>query len=229
MVIKMPFGHAYPAALPMFPLGTVLLPGMLLPLHVFEDRYRKLLRDRAGRTPPFGVVLIERGVEVGDKPESFRVGTAVSVAQLRPYPDGRADLVVRGERRFQILTSDWNAGYLTASVAWLDEPAGNSAQAFDAMGRVEEEFRSFLAAMRQATGTPMPMSRLPRDPAALSYAVAAQLPLGNGDRQRLLELETAAERLSALARILHRERRLLVETGAGAGMPQPVPHRFSPN
>jgi Lon protease-like protein len=89
--------------LPLFPLGTVLFPGMLLPLHVFEERYRTLMRDQQGRDPIFGVVLTSQGREVADTPEIHRVGTAASLVAAGRYPDGRYDLVVRGGRGFGCL------------------------------------------------------------------------------------------------------------------------------
>src|SRR5262245_23460490 len=88
-------------SLPVFPLGTVLFPGMVLPLHIFEDRYRRLMRDRQGAEPIFGVALTSRGQEVGDEAEIHRVGTAASLVGAGRYPDGRWDVVVQGGRRFR--------------------------------------------------------------------------------------------------------------------------------
>ena len=96
--------------LPLFPLGTVLFPGMLLPLHLFEERYRCLMRDRQGADPIFGVVLTRHGREVGDRPEIHAVGTAASLLGAGRYPDGRYDVVVRGTRRFRVEAGDWERG-----------------------------------------------------------------------------------------------------------------------
>ena len=94
-----------PEALPLFPLNTVLFPDMLLPLHIFEERYRRMLRERLEADPVFGVIHIARGVEVasGDRtPELSAIGTASTLVASGEYPDGRWDIVVRGTRRFRM-------------------------------------------------------------------------------------------------------------------------------
>ena len=107
--------------LPVFPLGLVLFPGMLLPLHLFEERYLRLMEERRGVDPIFGVVLTKQGGEVGDQPEIHHIGTAARLLGAGRYPDGRYDIIVRGGRRFRVDGGDWTAGYFTASVTWLDE------------------------------------------------------------------------------------------------------------
>src|SRR5215204_4326060 len=99
------------AVLPMFPLGSVLLPGAVLPLHVFEDRYRELVRDcLAAPEHEFGVTMIERGSEVGGGDQRSNVGTVARMAQVAELADGRYALVCIGTRRIRV-------------VAWLpDDP-----------------------------------------------------------------------------------------------------------
>src|SRR5262249_59581225 len=93
------------ARLPMFPLGTVLLPGAVLPLHVFEPRYRTLLADCLAGEPEFGVVLIERGHEVGGGDVRRSVGTVARILEVATMPDGRAAVVTVGTRR--ITVNEW--------------------------------------------------------------------------------------------------------------------------
>ena len=93
--------------IPLFPLGTVLVPGLLLPLHVFEPRYRRLVHDLQGREPDhraFGVVAIREGHEVGERGVKalHDVGTLAMVRDVHPYPDGRFDLRTNGDARFRI-------------------------------------------------------------------------------------------------------------------------------
>jgi Lon protease-like protein len=130
-------------ALALFPLGTTLLPGQLLPLHVFEPRYRDLVRDlvqgsfdpstgRPGRRGPrFGVVTIRVGWEVGAAtvPDLHAVGCAAEVLEVQHHSDGTSDLVAVGRERFRLLGLDATAGtsYLTGSVRWLEEPPGSAA------------------------------------------------------------------------------------------------------
>ncbi len=89
--------------LPMFPLGSVLVPHALLPLHVFEPRYRVLLFDCLGGDREFGVVLIERGSEVGGGDQRFDVATVARIAQAREFPDGRWFVLAVGSRRVDVV------------------------------------------------------------------------------------------------------------------------------
>ena len=204
--------------LPLFPLGTVLFPGMLLPLHVFEERYRAMMRDRQESDPIFGVVLTRQGREVADTPEIYRIGTAATLVAAGRYPDGRYDLVVRGGGRFRVLAEDWGASYLVAEVEWLGEPAGASPESDELAGLLSEVtrlFERFLDAFELATSTDLPREDLPTGPNDLAYALCARLPLDTWERQRLLEATSDRDRLVDLATILRRERDLLVTTGVG--------------
>ena len=111
--------ESMPERIPLFPLGVVLFPGMLLPLHLFEERYRRLMQVHQGNDPIFGVVLTRQGREVGDQPQVHEVGTAATLVAAGRYPDGRYDIVVRGGRRFRVEEGDWASSYLTASVSWF--------------------------------------------------------------------------------------------------------------
>ena len=89
--------------LPLFPLNTVLCPGIALPLHIFEDRYRALVRHCIDTTSPFGIVLIREGREVGTGAIAFTgIGTIAEIRDAGKYEDGRFDLLVVGTRRFEI-------------------------------------------------------------------------------------------------------------------------------
>jgi uncharacterized protein len=218
-----------PVDLPLFPLGTVLFPGMPLPLHLFEPRYRRLMREHHLADPVFGVVLTRRGREVADQPETHEVGTAAGLVGLRRYPDDRFDVVVRGGRRFRVLGGDWEREYLTGRIEWLEEPIGDDAAAPDLLRRAVGEYRAFVAQLARAVGAEVPEEHFGADPVAAAYALAARLPLNTWERQRLLELPTATARLNAVADLLARERRLVAEAGAG-GMALDHPFgRFSPN
>jgi ATP-dependent Lon protease len=120
-----------PETLPLFPLGTVLFPGVLLPLHIFEERYRQLVRvlvtHAEGVPREFGVVAIRQGWEVGaDAVDALHeVGCCAELRQVTRHPDGRYDIVTVGTRRFQLLGVDSSSHpYLVGTVDWLaaDEP-----------------------------------------------------------------------------------------------------------
>jgi uncharacterized protein len=145
----------------LFPLGTTLLPGQLLPLHVFEPRYRELVRDlvqgsfdpgtgRPGRRGPrFGVVAIRVGSEVGETtmPDLHAVGCAAEVLEVQHHSDGTSELVAVGRERFELLGLDPTAGtsYLTGRVRWLEEPPGSAAPGLAADVRaLFDQYRSIV-------------------------------------------------------------------------------------
>jgi uncharacterized protein len=122
-------GTGRSAQLPLFPLGTVLTPGMPLSLHIFEPRYRQLIADllneRDPQAPEFGVVALRGGWEVGTLQDLYEVGTTARVTDVLPLPDGRCDLSAIGERRFVVEQLDTAVRpYLMATVRWLGEPDG---------------------------------------------------------------------------------------------------------
>ncbi len=223
-----------PASLPLFPLGAVLFPGMLMPLHVFEERYRRLLAERDGADPIFGVVLTSLGREVGDRPEIHTVGAAATLVAAGRYPDGRSDIIVRGGRRFRVRpeSQDWSSEFLVAEIDWLTEHPGASPEddeLDDLAARAAAQFERFIIAFEQATGANLPREPLPASPAALAWAICARVPLDTWERQRLLERPTTRELLVDLAAILRRERDLLVTTGVGGAAVARPGGGFTPN
>ncbi|MFI6757783.1 LON peptidase substrate-binding domain-containing protein [Micromonospora sp. NPDC050417] len=214
------------ARLPVFPLGTVLFPGLVLPLHIFEERYRELVRHLIGLpdgTPrEFGVVAIRSGWETrpvagqggpGGAVTLHEVGCTAEVRQVTELPDGRFDLVTVGRRRFRINEVDESAApYLTAEVEWLPEPEGQEAAADLLAPRVLAVFRQYLSVVRAESEEIS--EQLPDDPTVLSHLVAATASLTVADRQRLLATPDTAGRLRAELRLLSREAALLRQVRA---------------
>ena len=203
-------------ALPLFPLGhTVLFPGVVLPLHVFEERYRELVRTLVAQEDPgprrFGVVAIRQGWEVGaDAVEALHgVGCAAELRRVSRYPDGRFDIVAVGSDRFRLLGVDRTTRpYLVGAVEWLpgDPPPGAEAAALArAVGTLFGEYASATAILRRTDAGPAPLPELPDDPAELSHLVASSAVLTLEDRQALLEAPTVPARLRAELRLLKRE------------------------
>ncbi len=200
--------------LPLFPLDGVLFPEMLMPLHIFEPRYRVLVKRSLDRAQPFGIVLIRSGAEVGGA-EPHTVGTSAEIVGHQPLPDGRSFIVVRGGRRFAIERVDAHvAPYLVGDVRYLDEDEGTDAAdtARVAADRFSEYLHSILAA------TDEPRSEAPDlasvgsgSPREIAYRIAAGLAIDAAERQRLLEAPTTGQRLAAELRLLERENALLKE------------------
>jgi Lon protease-like protein len=209
----------------LFPLSHVLLPGMPLPLHVFEQRYRELLADLTG-TPGgarFGVVALRSGSEVNqphtsaEPPDVAEIGTLAEILELEPRADGTSDLLSVGSRRFRIgsLVAEGKP-YLRAEVSYLDEPDGELDSSLEDLVReLMDVYDSMLFRLAgRATG-----SELPDDANQLSYQIGARLPLPPHERQLLLNDATTAERLARLARLLRREIGLLQRTRSIAVSP----------
>jgi Lon protease-like protein len=200
----------------MFPLGTVLFPSLLLPLHVFEPRYRQLLADcldpDAGQGE-FGVVLIERGSEVGGGDVRTTVGTMAQIMEARQLGDGRYAVAAVGTRRVRIERWLEDDPYPRAELAdWPDADAddarGTGAVVVDAalVDRVIATLRRVLG-LRAELGEPAAPAtvELADDPVLASYQAAALAPFGPADHQRLLEVPGAADRLARLDELLTEE------------------------
>jgi Lon protease-like protein len=206
------------ATLPLFPLTTVLFPGLVLPLHVFEDRYRSLVRSLLQRPTPaerlFGVVAIRHGWEVGENSASvtlYDVGCTAEIREVKQRPDGSFDIVTVGRRRYAI-SEVLSAGtpYLQAAVDFLPERPGPPGDADSIGPRVLSTFRAYLRVLRQDAAD----EQLPEDPLVLSHVVAATASLRTEDRQALLAAPDTASRLREELRLLHREIGLLSKVRA---------------
>ena len=199
--------------IPLFPLGAVLFPGALMPLHIFEPRYRLLVRRCIERQRPFGIVLIRSGSEVGAGAEPYEVGTEAKIVAESPLPDGRSYIVTRGERRFVVesLIADAEP-YLMGKVRFLDEADGD--QAVDRAGVAREALGAYLLAVVAVTEDARGERALVNDlrnapPCDLAYRIAGSLAVDAPQQQALLELDTASARLEEETRILNRETELL--------------------
>jgi Lon protease-like protein len=201
--------------LPIFPLNTVLFPGVRVPLHVFEDRYRALVHhlltisDKSMRL--FGVVAIREGYEVGQHgvQSVHRVGCVVQMTSVEPYEDGRFDIEVLGRHRMRLESLDTSEEYLVGGVEAMQERTRKGTDATHEAGRtraVFEEYRRRLSTMR---GGEVLDGDLPRDPEYLSYSLAATCLLTLRERQDLLEAESALERLVMLRHALREEMRAM--------------------
>jgi Lon protease-like protein len=199
--------------LPLFPLGTVLYPGLLLPLHIFEERYRQLVRDLLEGPEPqrFGVIAIRKGRETGVDGVSglYEIGCTATLRQVTELKDGRFDLVTVGTQRFRLGQLDDSQPYLRGEVDLLAEDTGDEMAAGLAAQAVQRAFRSYLDALARRGVTQVSLPDLPDEPAALSYLVAATMIVDLSDRQALLAEPDAASRLTAERALLSRETTML--------------------
>ena len=188
--------------LPLFPLNVVLFPGMLLPLHIFEERYTAMIGDCIERDEPFGVILIREGPEVGGAAEPFNIGTSAPITTVDRREEGRMNLLTKGELRFETASITQQVPHMVGQVRYLEEQPGEDQPAL--MAEVGEQYTAFLRNLSSLTGGWTANAEIPQDAVAVAYGVASTLDLPRPIRQELLELATAAQRLERLLPLLKR-------------------------
>jgi Lon protease-like protein len=196
----------------MFPLGSVLVPHAIVSLHVFEPRYRVLMFDCTRGEPEFGVVLIERGFEVGGEEQRFQVATVARIVEAAELPDGRWFLTAVGTRRIRVLEWLPDDPYPVATVADLVEPAW-SAEADQALVDAQPAVRRALALASELMAEPAIFpARQPSDDAQVAaWQLVARAPIGSLDRLRLLEIDDPVARLRRLAVLADEQAAMLAQ------------------
>jgi uncharacterized protein len=203
--------------LPLFPLSTVLFPGMRLPLHIFEERYRLLVAHLQAQPEPqrFGVIAIRKGREAGAEGITalYEVGCVAAVRQITPHADGRFDLATVGTERFRLTRVDDSLPYFQGEIEPLKDesaPGTGEAEAF-AVSRVQAGFRAYLSALADRGGV-ISVADLPDEPLLLSYVVGAAMIIDLPERQSLLAAPAALDRLRLERSLLVREAGMLRAT-----------------
>jgi uncharacterized protein len=220
--------------MPLFPLGTVLFPGLVLPLHIFEERYRQLVGDLLAGPEPrqrqFGVIAIRKGRETGVDGISalYEIGCTTTVSQVAEYEDGRFDLVTAGTERFRLISLDNSRPYLQGEVELLSEDTGEEAAAAVAADAVQRAFRDYVGALAARQAEQLAMPELPDEPLPLSYLVAALMIIDLPDQQTLLAAPDARRRLDAERALLAKETAML-RTFTSAPAPGLRYSRWNPN
>jgi Lon protease-like protein len=199
--------------LPLFPLNVVLFPGMRLPLHIFEERYKAMIGDCVRRETPFGVVLIKEGPEVGGPAEPHRMGTAARVTQVQELQEGRLNILTRGERRFEVIEVVQQVPHLVGLVRYVAEETGEIAP--DLLTGITQEYAAFLRHLSTLAGGWNAPVNITEDPLQLSFdavtTLTSSIELPQGLRQELLETPHAQARLDKLLPLLKRANELILE------------------
>lgn len=198
---------------PVFPLSHVVFPGVNVPLHVFEERYRTLVEDMMAISDPaerlFGTVAIREGFEVGDRHTQslYRVGTMLQVTEAVHNADGSWEILAVGRSRFQVDDMLPDAGsYPRAHVTPIAESADPVSE--EQTIRARAVFESFREAVAELRDDPF-SGTLPRDPEYLSWTLSAIAPLPLAEKQSLLAASGAAERLESVTSMLREELRAM--------------------
>ena len=202
--------------LPLFPLGAVLYPGMLLPLHIFEERYRQLVRDLLDGPEPrrFGVIAIRKGRETGiDGVHSlYEVGCAAALRRVDRHEDGRFNIVTVGSQRFRLRGLDDTRPYLQGEVEMLAEEPVDPVSAETAVRGAQAAFREYLDALTEWGGAVVRLEELPDEPTLLSFIIAAAMVIDLPERQALLAESDTLRRLARQRALLSRETAMLRTT-----------------
>lgn len=193
--------------LPLFPLNTVLFPGIPLRLHIFEERYKKMMERLVELREPFGVVLIHQGQEAhGPLPDPYRVGCTARIMIYRSLPQGHYNLASIGEERFRILKIDrFSEPYLVGSVEKYpliveDEQVLSRAQA-----RLLPWLERYFFAMAGAKQGRVSLRQLPNEPLPMAYLAAGLVNIPLEEKQELWSVESALEFIKGVTRIYRRE------------------------
>jgi len=197
--------------LPLFPLRTVLFPGAPLRLHIFEDRYKRMINTCLENSQPFGVVLIRRGVEaLGPLAEPFPIGCSARIIQVQKLEGGRMNILANGEERFRIVSLDKaSLPYLVGSVEAIplnvEDPAALLKE-----GRFLRRLVDWYLRMISETGSvPFGKEDLPKDPVPLAYYAAAFVQIPAVQKQQLLSIHDGLELLTEVRKLYRREIALL--------------------
>jgi uncharacterized protein len=186
--------------MPMFPLSTVVFPHVLLPLHVFEDRYRSMLKECLEDDRRFGVVLISRGSEVGGGDERTSVGTVCRIHEASWLSDGRAAVIARGTDRLRVVEWLEDDPFPRAVVETLQESSSHS-DVGEALGIATASVRRARALLSELRDVPLPAEDLPSDALLASWSLCEQAPIATLDRQRLIECDDLQMRLMLVAQL----------------------------
>ncbi len=195
--------------MPLFPLNVVLFPGMALPLHIFEPRYREMINRCLDEDLAFGVVLIKEGREVGGEAVPHRVGTAARIVKVDRQQDGRMNIQVVGTRRFRIEELNRDLPYLSGRVRHFPVTDGDTKQAVDRAHNVRPKITRYVELLTKATGIQLKLDRLPEDATSLAFLTAITLQVRPEDKHRMLATPGVPQLLELGNYYLGRELQLL--------------------
>jgi Lon protease-like protein len=201
--------------LPLFPLQTVLFPGMPLRLHIFEPRYRLMIRHCLQRDSTFGVALIAHGSEAnGPLPTPHHIGCVAKISYLEPLGNGRSNLLAIGGDRIQIGQIDRGGPYLTGQVRSLELQSESLHQLDEDNQRLRSQFCRYLSLLAELGVWRETDVNLPDEPLALVYAVSAVLQVPKDEKQQLLGVNSASALFEEVGLLIRREMALLQSLGA---------------
>jgi len=216
-------------SLPLFPLNTVLFPGMTLSLHIFEPRYRVMIKRCLKLNRPFGVVLIREGNEVGGSAVPHDIGTSAYITHAQPLDNGRINIQTVGYKRFRLVTIEQDKPFLVGRVADYPLEGLNAPEVAPLADALRRSVRVYVDTLADMTAQEIPLGPLPEDARELAYLLGMTLPLSLAEKQSLLATRDLTSMLRSEQRLLRRELMMLKQLirHQEQGWQPDVP--FSPN
>jgi uncharacterized protein len=210
--------------LPLFPLNTVLFPGMPLNLHIFEPRYQEMIRWCLDMDQPFGVTLIRQGVEaLGPLAEPHEIGTTARIIEVEHLSEGRMNIVALGETRFRIVRLKHDLPYLLGEVEMYPLEDLSDRDFTRSMMELRPWVQRYMEILTRIREINLDTDQLPSDPVVLAYLAAVLLQVPAHQKQGLLASESARDLVSGMQTLYKREvalmRSIVTETEAGSGPP----------
>jgi hypothetical protein len=214
--------------LPLFPLHAVLFPGMPLPLHVFEGRYRQMMHMVLEQDKQFGVVLIREGKEVGGPAVPYRWGTVARITALQNLPDGTMNLWTVGEQRFRIVKMVQQEPFLLARVMLLPDVCDSCEhRVLPIVHHATDRLEQYVRLLFSPEGGKHFVVELPNNPRVLANTIGAILQVPLVQKQKLLEIDDVVQRLEAGLALLEQEIEKLLLKAAEQSARRTV-HPFRP-
>jgi Lon protease-like protein len=192
--------------LPLFPLHTVLFPGMPLPLHIFEERYKQMIQLCMEEDELFGVVLIRHGSEaLGPLAEPHSIGCTARIVDVQTLAEGRMNITTIGEHRFRILSLDYDSHYLIGEVEFYPMASTLSDQLTPAARRLAPKVKQYMRLLSEIDGIDLDPDHIPEDPPELAHLGAILLQMPPEKKQELLKSASALDMLNLGNQIYDRE------------------------
>jgi len=194
--------------LPLFPLNTVLFPGMALPLHIFEERYLWMVNECLEGNRQFGVVMATPAAD-GEGTTAYSVGTSALITQVERHEDGRMDIVTAGLERFHVLDLLHTEPYIMGRIEPFPLEDTRSPELARLVKVTSSLFVQYLRLASEVLGTVIQVESAPRDASTLAYMMAIALQVSNEEKQQLLSTASLPTLLWKESSILSREQILL--------------------
>jgi Lon protease-like protein len=198
--------------LQLFPLHAVLYPYCILPLHIFEQRYRTMIKMCLEHNRPFGVVQITSGLEVGGMAHTAEIGTIAKINNVIEFADGRMFIAVQGGQRFRILKSGYDEDCLTGYVELYEDDPAPDASYGDLPSKIRHLFERYWRLLAIVLNRDLGKIELPEEPDVLSWLVPSVLNVQPEIKQAILTKKTVYERLELEYEMLQEEFEKLLET-----------------